>query len=173
MTSVSLALSNFLCSKAGKKTAYIELNANNEICSLVKNCRIDSFPYMGITIFPHRTFTSLAEILHLDYDYFVLDMGVLNAYSAKEFAKFEKQFLVCSLSKWKRKKTIEKLSMLLETTHIPPEYVTIICNCSEKESKLKVSPTISFSVISVPFIHNPFQLDTDIFPLFGKITGQY
>ena len=128
---------------------------------------------MGISIFPHRTFTSLAEILHLNYDYFILDMGVLNSYSAKEFAKFEKPFIVCSLSEWKKKKTSEKLCKLLETTYIPDEYITILSNCSKKESKLKISPDFTFPVISIPFIQNPFQLNLEFFTLFGKILGQY
>lgn len=168
-----MALSNFLCSKAGKKTAYIELNASNEICSLAKNSRTDAFSHMGIAIFPHKTFTSLPEILYMDYDYFILDMGILNSYSVKEFAKFEKQFLVCSLSKWKERKTTEKLCRLLETTYVLPEHITILSNCSKKESYIKVSPETSMPVISIPFIQNPFQLNLEFLPSFGKILGQY
>ena len=173
MTSVCLALSNFLCNKAGRKTAYIELNASNEISSLATNCRMDMFTHLGIHIYPHRTFTSLAEVLRLDYDYFLIDMGVLNTYSAREFAKYENQFLVCSLSSWKRKKTKEKLCKLLETTDIPTEYITILSNCCKKESTFKVSHTTSFPVLFVPFIQNPFQLHLEILPYLGKILGQY
>ena len=128
---------------------------------------------MGITIFPHRTFTSLPEILHMDYDYFILDMGILNTYSAKEFAKYERQFLVCSLNKWKKKKTMDKLTKLLETTCIPPECITILSNCERKESTFQVSQSISFPVLSIPFIQNPFQLALEFLSPFHKISGLY
>lgn len=127
---------------------------------------------MGISIFPHRTFTSLADILHMDYEYFILDMGVLNSYSVKEFSKFEKQFLVCSLNKWKRRKTEEKLFQLLKDNYVPMEHITILSNCHKKESTLKVSSTV-FPVFPIPFILNPFQLTPDFFTSLGKIVGQY
>ncbi|MBE5888955.1 MAG: hypothetical protein E7283_09035 [Lachnospiraceae bacterium] len=168
-----MALSNFLCNKEGRKTAYIELNASNEICCLTHDSRLDCFSHMGITIFPHRTFTSLAEILHMDYDYFILDMGVLNSYSAKEFAKFERQFLICSLTQWKKRKTSEKLVQLLETICIPPECITILSNCEKKESTLQVSPTVFFPVVSIPFIENPFHLTLEFLSPFYKISGLY
>jgi hypothetical protein len=100
-------------------------------------------------------------------------MGVLNTYSAREFTKYEKQFLICSLSSWKKKKTKEKLSKLLETTEIPSESITILSNCCKKESTFRVSPSVSFPVLFVPFIQNPFQLHLEILPYLGKILGQY
>ncbi len=173
LTSICLALSNFLCNKTGKKTAYIELNASNEICALSQNCTTNAFSHMGVDIFPHRTFTSLAEVLRMDYDYFVLDMGILNSYTATEFAKFERQFLVCSLCKWKKKNTQEKLLKLIETTYIPWEYITILCNGDKKESCMPLSPGVSLPVLFLPFIANPFQLNLESISLLGKISGQY
>lgn len=124
-------------------------------------------------IFPCMTFTSVTDILRMDFDYFILDMGVLNVYSAKEFAKCEKQFLVCSLSKWKRKQTFEKLLQLLNNTYISQEYITILGNCDKKESTLSLSLSVRFRMISVPFITNPFQLHSEFFTFFEKILGQY
>ena len=173
LTNISLALSNFLCNKAGKKTAYVELNASNEISSLRENNKQDSFSYMGIHIFPHETYTSLPRILSKDYDYFILDMGVLNPYSVKEFAKYEKQYILCSLSEWKKRKTLEKLRKLLETSYISQKQIKLISNGCKKESTLKLSFQCSFPVLPIPFIQNPFQLNFEFFSHFGKILGQY
>lgn len=109
----------------------------------------------------------------MDFDYFILDMGVLNVYTAKEFAKCEKQFLVCSLNKWKRKPTIEKISQLLKNTYMHQEDITILGNCSNKESILTLSPSVRFRMIPMPFITNPFQLHSEFFTFFEKILGQY
>lgn len=128
---------------------------------------------MGITVFPSTTLTSLSEILRMDFDYFILDMGILNVYTAKEFNKCEKQFLVCSLNKWKRKLTLEKITQLLNNTYMHQEYITILGNCSNEESKLALSPSVRFRMISMPFITNPFRLHSEFFTFFEKILGQY
>lgn len=128
---------------------------------------------MGITIFPGTTLTSISEILRMDFDYFIFDMGVLNAYTSKEFARCEKQFLVCSLNKWKRELTLEKITQLLKNTCMNQEHITILGNCSMKESRLKLSPNVRFRMIYLPYIENPFQLHSGFFTFFEKLLGQY
>lgn len=126
---------------------------------------------MGIAIFPHQTFNSLPKILCMDFEYFVLDMGVLNTYSAKEFAKCEKQFLICSLSRWKRNLSVEKIKKLLNTCYIHQKNVTILGNCKEKRSTLSISNKEPFKVIPIPFLPDPFQIDTEFFSFFREILG--
>lgn len=155
------------------RTAYVELNASNQICSLAPGTGNDAFSYMGITMFPCITLTSLPELLRMDYDYFILDMGVLNTYSAREFIKCEKQFLVCSLSKWRKKRTLEKLEKLqIDFTH--NRKILRILGCgSEKESNLSLSKGPTFKTVPIPFIPNPFHLPLELFSFFRKILGVY
>lgn len=173
VTHLCLALSNFLCNKEGMRTAYIELNATNQIRSLSSDSGKTSFSYQGITIFPGATFTSLPDLLCMEYDYFILDMGVLNTYSVKEFLKCEKQFLVCSLSKWRKAQTIQKLEQLLLNFSFNQKVFRIITCSSKKESKLAVSNGLTFSVVPMPFLQNPFQLPLEFFSFFRKILGVY
>lgn len=169
VTFISLALSNFLHSKLGKKTAYIELNTTNQIQSLSPKQNEKYFSYMGFDIFPSITVTSLWEILCLNYDYFVLDMGVLNTYTAKEFSKCEHRFLVCSLSKWKIHQTLEKVEKFCQQTYIPKEHVTVLNNLKMQKSTFALFSTLPVKVISFPFIPNPFQLKPDTFHVFHQI----
>lgn len=152
----------------GKKTAYIELNTSNQISSLHKRHVQKPFNYLGIGIFPCVTVTSLSEILALNYDYFVLDIGVLNAYTLKDFLKCDQRFLVCSLSKWKVQKTKEKLEKFFQYNNINTAHVTVLCNLVE-ESKVLNFSNLSFPIISFPFIPNPFQLKPDVFHVFHQI----
>ena len=169
VTHLSLTLSNFLCSKQGMKVAYVELNATNQIGSLHPGTENTPFSHMGIMMFPRTTLTSLPEILSMNFDYFILDMGVLNTYTAKEFFKCEKTFLVCSLSKWKRRHTIEKVAHLLSTTNYTQEYVTLLASNGKNESTITISNRLTFKVYSFPFIANPFQLPSEFFSFLGKI----
>lgn len=155
------------------RTAYIELNATNQICSLAPGTEKKQFSYMGITIFPCTAFTSLPELLRMNYDYFILDMGVLNIYSAKEFIKCEKQFLVCSLSKWRRNRTLEKLQELVDTTHMDRKSLHVLACGSKNESTLSIPKGPAFKMLSIPFIPNPFHLSSEFFSFFRKILGAY
>lgn len=152
----------------GKKTAYIELNTTNQISSLHKKRVQKTFSYLGITIFPCVTVTSLSGILALNYDYFVLDIGVLNAYTLKDFLNCDQRFLVCSFSKWKVRKTEEKLATLFQSNNIKAGHVTVLHNLMLKKEKSKFS-SLSNPIIFFPFIPNPFQLKPDVFHVFYQI----
>lgn len=162
-TFISLCFANFICSKLGRRTAYIELNTTNEIRTLSSNRKAMEFLYKGISIFPCQTVTSLADVLHMDYEYFVLDMGVLNTYTLKEFLRCDKKFLVCSLCQWKKEKTLERIENLFHTTIINQEQFLILDNLGKKESKLSLSSKHTLKVRSFPFVSNPFQLETFLF----------
>ena len=122
-------------------------------------------------MFPCVTVTSLSEIIALNYDYFILDMGVLNTYTIKEFIKCDQRFLVCSLIKWKREKTIEKLEQFFSSNHLTTVHVTVLDNLQMKTKIVHVltSSNLSFPVISFPFISNPFQLKPIDFRAFHQI----
>jgi hypothetical protein len=168
---MSLALANFLCGKQGRKVAYIELNTTHQIESLSPGTGTKPFSHKGIRVYPHTTITSLPELLGQDFDVFLLDMGVLNTYTAKEFIRCDRQFLLCSLNSWKQEHTCQKLEALLK--NIPFTHKTIIIgNCEKKESTLLLSDGTRLKVIPAPFLPNPFQLHSELFPFFGKILGK-
>ena len=73
-THIALTLANYLCSKLGMKTAYIELNPSHQIQTLISKQGKPSFLYKGIVFYPNTTVTSLPEILRMDYRYFILDI---------------------------------------------------------------------------------------------------
>lgn len=168
-TFVCLALANFLCSKQGMKTAYIELNTTNQIRSLSPDFKKVPFRHLGVDIFPEVKVTSLWEILRMDYDYFLLDMGVLNTYTAKEFSKCHQQFLVCNLSKWNYHSVLENVEYLLKNVNLLQEHVTVLCNLSMKKSELSTYSMYKLKMISFPFIQNPFQLEPKMFEIFTKL----
>ena len=168
VTCISLAISNFVCSKLGRKTAYIELNATNQIFSLSHGGNQKSFSYYGIDFFPQVSVTSLREILNKNYDFYILDMGVLNHYTATEFAKCDKQLFVCSFSKWKKKQTMEKLNELYQQMYICQESVILLANLEGKKSTLL--PMFP-NRISIPFISNPFQLEPSLFHVLYLLLG--
>lgn len=145
------------------KTAYIELNTTNQICSL-SNDSLEPFTYMGIHIFPSMKVTSLSMILNMNFDYFILDMGVLTNYTAVELSKCHKQFLVCNFCAWKKHMHIKKIDELLKNKILNKKCLTLLSiNKSTNQNSL------SLPMHHFPFIENPFQLPVNLFSDLNRI----
>ena len=149
------------------KTAYIELNTTNQICALSQTRGKHSFPYKGIVFYPNTLVTSLPEILRNNYQYFILDMGVLNTYTTSEFLRCDKQFLICSQSKWRYSQIKEKVDKLMKKNH-DTNCIQLIMNLSKKESCFHISSQ-SCEQFFIPFIPNPFQLEPKHFNVFSLL----
>ena len=130
------------------KTAYIELNTHNHISALVRKKK-PFFYHKGIVFYPNTSVTSLPEILRKEYQYFILDMGVLTTYTANEFLRCDKSFLICSPSKWREIQLHKKIENLFKHQS-KKNCVTLIMNLNEKESN---------EYISFPYLPNPFQIE--------------
>jgi hypothetical protein len=126
---------------------------------------------MGICFFPEITLSTLPEILQKDFDYFVLDMGILNPYTAYEFSRCHMQYMVGDFSLWKKEKTLHHLEQLLKHNIIKQEQVILLLNPTIKES-YPSGPVKGFlKRITVPFIPNPFQIASSEFAFYEKVLG--
>lgn len=126
---------------------------------------------MGITFFPEITLSTLPEILQKDFDYFVLDMGILNPYTAYEFSRCHIQYIVGDFSLWKKEKTLHHLEQLIKNSKINQEQVILLENPMIKES-IRSEPLKVFSkIIPVPFISNPFQIASKDFVFYESLLG--
>ena len=124
---------------------------------------------MGICFFPEITLSSLPEILQKDFEYFVLDMGILNPYTAYEFSRCHMQYMVGDFSIWKKEKTLHCLEQLLKINKINQEQVILLENPKIKES-IRSEPLKGFSKrLSVPFIKNPFRIASNDFIFYESM----
>lgn len=165
-THIALTLANYICSKLGMKTAYIELNSTNQIHTLSHTQEKPSFCYKGITFYPNVTVTSLPEILHEDCRYFILDMGVLTTHTIPEFLRCDKSFLVCSPRKWRCSIIKEKIELLFH--YQQQNCFTLIMNLSEKESTF-TRFFKDYEQLCFPFIFNPFHLEPHNFHAISQL----
>ncbi len=124
---------------------------------------------MGIDFYSHVTLTRLSEILQKKYDYFVLDIGILNPNTAYEFSRCNRQFIVTDLSIWKRERTLEKLEQLCNTITLNQERVVLLGNSIMKESVHSNTFKFFSKVISIPFIPNPFQIASYDFMFYESL----
>jgi hypothetical protein len=126
---------------------------------------------MGICFFPETTLSSLPDLLQKDFEYFVLDMGILNPYTAYEFSRCHMQYMVGDFSLWKKEQTLHSLEQLLKINKINQEQVILLENPKIKESFPSKSVKGFSQKITVPFISNPFQIASNEFVFYENMLG--
>lgn len=169
-TSLSLSISNYLCNKHLKSVAYIELNTTNEIHLLnpkLKHMK-EKFQFMGIDFFPNVTLLDISDILNLKYQYFILDFGVLNTYTAKEFNRCQARIAICDHAKWK-KNLIEDFLHNKEIWNNSSWDNLILTGKMNKNQCRHFRLEHGRNIIPIPTIPNPFQLTSEVFDFFEQL----
>ena len=79
------------------RTAYVELNGTHEILSLSKTADEKVFTYKNVDFFPHAVMSTLTEILNMRYERVIIDFGILNPNTLKEFMRCDIRIAVCTI----------------------------------------------------------------------------
>lgn len=174
VTHIALSLANYLCSRHNKRVAYVELNPTGEIRSLCTHqTGRDWFSLMGFSLYPEATFQKLSAILGNGYDYYILDMGTLTPNNCGELARCDKRLVVGDIAPWKRELFIRQWEPYLKNQIFDRHGVLLLGNSGIKETKIRVSIARDMTVLSVPFLKNPFHLTSIDFPFFEEILQSY
>ena len=167
-TCLSLAISNYLCSKQLKSVAYIEVNSTDEIYQLNPKLKRENFKYMGIDFFPNKTISDLTGVINSKYEYFIMDFGVLNGYTAKEFNRCQTRFAICDHRDWK----FDQIEAFLKNdtlwTDKLMDNLIIMGNISTSNCK-KFRKEHGYDILSIPTIQNPFHLTSEFFVFFEEL----
>lgn len=174
-THFSFALSNYLCNKLGKRVAYLEVNATDEISALCPDrFRSDSyFPIHGIHLYPRVTIQALPIMLTLSYDFFILDFGVLNPHTSREFIRADFRFILGYCSPWK----VDFFSDFLERMkayHVLEKTLLLEPNnyCVKKR-KPAFAKRYQIDLLSIPFLENPFQFTTLDLAFYKELISKF
>ena len=84
----------------------MEMNASHEIALLNKRGKASNdsklyFRKKGVDYYPDVTIRKMTELLHRDYEYSILDFGVLTPHTRLEFLHCDKRIVLCNVSPWK------------------------------------------------------------------------
>jgi hypothetical protein len=172
-THFALALSNFLCSKFRKRTAYVELNRSNQIHSLADDRDAEMFRFMDIVCYPRAIAEDLSRILAERYTYVILDLGVLTPDTSRDFYRCDLKFIIGSVSPWKADRFLEVLESLLYHANVSQEHILIMGNLGSKENLKTFERLSRLSVCAIPALPNPFQLTTANCTFFQEMLAKY
>ena len=108
----------------------MEMNASHEIALLNKReeATLDSKLYFrkkGVDYYPDLTIRKMTELLHRDYEYSILDFGVLTPHTRPEFLHCDKRIVLCNVSPWKTTQ-FDKFVHKLKKYKVPLEEVKFV-----------------------------------------------
>lgn len=170
VTSLCLAVSNFLANKQFSSVAYLEVNSTNEIHNLNTRNKTNHFKYLGIDFYSAVTLDDLSSLLQEKYDYLVLDFGVTNQYTNLEFMRCDLKLAICDLSSWHKSDLISFTHNYLNNMR---ENIIFLGNpdkINQNSSTYEYNRVIKTKILRIPFFENPFQLTSQYFGFLKKIT---
>lgn len=194
VTQLAIALCSYCCSKHRKKVAYLELHARNEISQLIpeqklyasmkqssntvsKNISISDrqpgtcFQFHGIDIYPHVSEHMIPSLLNHGYEYLILDIGSLKEADFSEFLRCDQKIIVGSMAPWKLWRYEEFFRQFSNTENLGEgfHYLMQIGTTADISQFLK---SHHISMVPVPFIKNPFQLEKELFPFMEGLLAE-
>ena len=109
------------------------LNGTHEILSLSKTADEKVFTYKNVDFFPHAVMSTLTEILNMRYERVIIDFGILNPNTLKEFMRCDVRIAVCTISKWNRGALNRIIELFNSNKITDSESVKILFNLVEKK----------------------------------------
>lgn len=148
--------------KCKYRTACVELNGTNEFNRLPHKQDGFSFTYKNIDFYPCAVMSTLTNIFNMKYERIIIDFGLLNVNTLKEFRRCDSKLVICPHGLWKNN-SLEKLFTIFSENNINVKKdFKLIMNLVEKNS---------FSDMETfPYLENPFLLTSNNFELLEKIT---
>lgn len=151
------------------RTAYVELNGTHEILSLSKTADEKVFTYKNVDFFPHAVMSTLTEILNMRYERVIIDFGILNPNTLREFMRCDVRIAVCTISKWNRGALNRIIELFNSNKITDSESVKILFNLVEKKKTIN-HKHFKYPVVGFPYLEDPFLINTSLFGTLDKIS---
>lgn len=169
-----------MANKCKYKVAYLELNSANRI-SFLNNKKFitDHFKHLNIDFYPNVIYRDLINIISHKYDFFIIDMGVLNQNSLAEFLRQDARFIIGYSNRIKAPTYNNYINFILSPYDIEENNknkilkntnTTLLSNLGLSDDIKTFSKQYHCSLNSIPFFFNPFHLTSAEWNFFQDMT---
>lgn len=159
-TACAIAVTNYLCSKQRRRAAYVEFNGTHQIFTLAPKPDSPSFRHCGMDLFADVTFATLPAVMQKSFEYYILDMGVLNQNTIREFMHCDLCLILGSVCAWNSEpfgSFVEKLGKYYSED---PDRFRFLGSLGIKEHVTAFRRRYRVPVEIFPYVANPFQLSS-------------
>ncbi len=167
-THLGIALANYCRSRHHAKTAYLEVNDSHELCGLWDTESQSHFSIYGVDYFSDVALTELSHFYTLDYQYLILDFGIPDTAHYQDFLRCDRKLVLGSLSPWK-KNCFEEFFKVYQPAQQPKENLVYLALFGNRADLFDFSCSHHLPIRAVPFIVNPFQLETNLFSFLENL----
>lgn len=172
VTYTGLMLAFYMGEELGKKTAYLECNAHQDMV-LLQNAYewskedAQSFSFHRITCYKEVSSERITGILNEDYECIILDFGVEFLQNREEFLRCSKKITVSGRARW----NLQKLKAFTNEVQDIPGSVSwyYFITQAPENSITKIQHEIMRRVWAVPVNEEPTMPSREINRFFGKI----
>lgn len=113
--------------------------------------------------------STLTEILNMRYERVIIDFGILNPNTLKEFMRCDVRIAVCTISKWNRGALNRIIELFNSNKITDSESVKILFNLVEKKKTIN-HKHFKYPVVDFPYLEDPFLINTSLFGTLDKIS---
>lgn len=153
----------------------MEMNASHEIALLNKRGKASNdsklyFRKKGVDYYPDVTIRKMTELLRRDYEYSILDFGVLTPHTRLEFLHCDKRIVLCNVSPWKTTQfdkfvhELKKYKLSLEEVRFVNTYGDMI-----KKNQEQIYKQYGIRVDPAPLLCDPFHITSECFHFFEQL----
>ena len=118
---------------------------------------------------PVNLHAGVFEILNMRYERVIIDFGILNPNTLKEFMRCDVRIAVCTISKWNRGALNRIIELFNSNKITDSESVKILFNLVEKKKTIN-HKHFKYPVVDFPYLEDPFLINTSLFGTLDKIS---
>lgn len=151
------------------RTAYVELNGTHEICALAPCNDKEVFTYKNVDFYPHAIIPTLTKVLNMNYDRVIVDFGIININTLKEFMRCDVKLSVCTHSNWNTGTLSDTLNFFESNKITNSKGPKLLFNLVEKEKTIP-NHNIKYQTAGFPYLEDPFLINSSLFGTLDKIS---
>jgi hypothetical protein len=171
VTHLAIALSNYLASDLGKKTALIEMGQQYALSGLAPMGVGEGFAVGDVHYFPHVEFHKMGHIMNQNYQYLILDLGKDSNEARAEWLRCDGKIIVGSLSPWRKNVFYDVTKRIVHTLGDTGK-CTFLSLFGDRVDNKKYSRAMRVPIKSIPYIADPFQPEKEVKTFLQTIVSQ-
>ncbi len=167
VTHTAVMLCQYLSKYKRFRTAYLELNQNDEISYLHEPMTKEQFQISRITFCRNVALEELIALYNQDYEYYILDLGIDFSQNQEEFLRCDIKILIGSLTEWKRHYTFGCIN---HKRYLPGfEHWVHLINLGQAKDIKIASSQLGIRIDGIGYEPDPFVLNQYTKKLFEKL----
>ena len=119
--------------------------------------RDDMFSLAGMDFYPYDPYRSIADLLHGDYAYIVLDMGVYSRCNIPEFRRAHEKIIVCGVKDWE----MPPLEEILKDEEWSAKYKYLFAFSDDECFRFVKDSMAKLPVYQAVYNPNPFNVSAE------------